>query len=573
MRRWLAPSVTAAWWICRFHPELLDGEHLHVVLPGAGPIEAADAGRWFAFLPWLAGRPALKTQVTMVSGELLISQDSAPTGTFLRGCTLDGANRTQEARLVAAQPAAELFSGTLGQWRAQTGGVTDCCLLFAPGFEQHWEEWFAPGELLDCLRSGVPTGVFPYSMMDGLVDQQMLRICGMEYEHQDLTPNPWHLDHDMAAHLGSFAQFAWELRVPRPPTEVHVDAAALKEFEEAQDYVRDDFLELGDVGITRLGSRVEVRGAGGKGENQWLVLLPKHSAVLEATGQAGEYDDRGFTPFDPPVIVPPEALVRLKGTTDPLSRMLEAVRVDQQHIAPFIDDDFADDLDGDEPDDTLADLAGTSEADLKDGMQSLLKQAAGREVDADSFMRDMRIAGGLHGPTHPSWWDLLENLGWRPNNYVEEPDRLRPAFVLAAARRNVQLPVICEAYAYLPDDKEDDLAEEAKADVARRYPGGALLVFKDMPYREIEGHKYSFGGMLYWKKSWTPFAMCAALRSLDDLIDQVEGGFRIGMADPRFADDCYIAAPFNRMCHGADPNEQTPMIGLKSRHWVTLLPG
>jgi hypothetical protein len=320
---------------------------------------------------------------------------------------------------------------------------------------------------------------------------------------------------------------------------------------------------------------VEVRGSGPRAKKDSLVLLPQHSAVLESTGEAGEYDESGFSPYDPPIIVPREALENLCAKPDALSRMLEAVRVEREHVAPFLMDegDFdLSDFDG-ALDKQVGQVRAMTEGEMKEGMRSFLKKALGREVDPDSCMREVRIAGGVHGPTHPSWWDLLENLGWAPSDYVDEPHRLEPAFVLPASRHGVQLPAICESYGYFPDDKDDELAEEAMKDVARRFPSGALLLFKDMPYREVDGHQYSFGGMLYWRKTWTPFAMCAAMKSLDDLLDQVEGGFRIGMADARFADDCYVAVPFNRMCHGLDPNERTPMTGLGMGKWITLLPG
>jgi hypothetical protein len=206
-------------------------------------------------------------------------------------------------------------------------------------------------------------------------------------------------------------------------------------------------------------------------------------------------------------------------------------------------------------------------------MHAAIRTVMGPDIDPEAVMRDLRGAGAQDVPVHLAWSDLFWSMCWDTDDWHEEAPRYSHAFMLPCWRRAVSVPVVCEYYTYFPEDRDDDLANAAMAEVSRRYPEGAALLFKSIPYCVVNNHKYQFGGMLWWRKTWTAFALRNGMKGIDDVIDQVEGGFRIGDDDPRYCDDaCSIAVPFNRLCMGLDPNERQRTLAVSAGRWVMAVP-
>jgi hypothetical protein len=571
LRMVLTPVASVAWWIAKFAPEVLEQAtqrgSLQVLLPGVS-IEGLDEGRWFAFLPWMLGLSGVDARVYLVGDELIAGEVGASSSAETSRSALQLPGRTPAADAVKNQPPAEIFNGLLGEWREAVGRDVriDACVLFSPGLVSHHETWMTEEDLLPILRARTPLGFFGYSLMDCLEDQEILALWGIHFEPATEAPNPWRGDHELSSLIGAVAGMAWRCEVASVPETVRLDEEAFEEFQSLMGYLTDDFRDFGDGDPTleRLGARWEVHRQGSPDETDAIIVLPKDVGVLESTGELGQMGEEGFRACDPPIVVPAEVLAARPADSAVMKRVLWAIRTHRDWAGPALDSSRDSDL--------L--FGGMTDEDMREGMREFLSGVLGRDVDPDAFMREMRAQGGAHGPTHPAWHDLFNALGWEPGEWTERPARHSHAFVLRSGGRRLSMPVICEAYAYSPDDRDDELANEALVEVARRYPGGAALLFKSMPYCEVSGHKYQFGGMLWWKQKWTAFALTSRMTSIDDVIDQVEGGFRIGDDDTRYCeDDCSLAVPLNLMCQGMDPNKPGKLLALKSGAWTTVLPG
>lgn len=559
----LAAVASVARWLALEQPDLLERDELTLLIPGASGVECADDGRWFSFLPWLLNRPGLKVNVYLVGTELSLNLGLSGSRAAIRGTA------TPAAAQVARYPKANLFSGTLGQWRKAAPNVSvNACVLFSPGFSSHHETWFAPGELVPSLSGDIPLGIFSYSKLDALEDQEVLKLLGFQFAVRELGPNPWVLEHDHLDAVGGFAYYPWSLERVVAPAEVNFDNPDLRDYLELQQVLREDAEQLGpDQAIERLVKSIPLRTANGNSPVDWLYVLPCDTGVLKLSGRVGYLDEDGFTPVEPPLQVPADVLATRPDESDVLACAMWALRLYRDRVSPLLDEHE----ENEDPD--LASLFGDlSDDTMSQWFKQFSKKAVGKELDYGEFMNQMRASGGVHGPTHPSWFDLLSSLGWSPDEYLENPDRFEAAFSVPGPGRKM-VPVVCEAYAYLPDDADDALANEALAELPSLYPDGVLLLFKSMPYQEVQGHKYSFGGMLYWSGKWAPFAMTQAMTSLGQVIAQIQSGFSFDAVLPQYADDhASIAIPFNRMCYGLDPNENGPIMGLKAGKWVTLMP-
>lgn len=212
--------------------------------------------------------------------------------------------------------------------------------------------------------------------------------------------------------------------------------------------------------------------------------------------------------------------------------------------------------------------------DMKAGIEGFIEMATGKRMDADDFFNQVRLSGGLQGPSAPAWFDLLSNLGWQLESWQEDAPRFSPAFVAIGRGGDVELPVICENYPFAPGDDGDVLAREAKKAVAERFPEGAILTFKTMFSMDFEGQRYSCGGLYLTRHQWRPFALSAAMGSLDSLLDQVKERFSFNAPAPKYADGGLgVAIALNRMTHGKDPNDhEQQMISISSGTWYSVIP-
>lgn len=228
-------------------------------------------------------------------------------------------------------------------------------------------------------------------------------------------------------------------------------------------------------------------------------------------------------------------------------------------------------LNGQEDDGRVFNL---DEDEIRSGMEQFIEMATGESIDADEFMNQVRLAGGIHGPSAPSWFDLLSTLGWNIEDWDEKATRFQPSFVVVDQSGRTRIPVVCENYPYAPGDDGDNLVTAAKKALSELYPAGAMLTFKTIFSMEANGRTFSCGGLYYTKKQWRPFALSRHTNGLDALLHQQEEGFSFNAPDPRYADDgCAVAVGLNLMTHGKDPNDHDqPMIRLASGTWFSVLP-
>lgn len=559
----LAPAASVARWLASDQPALLERPELAILVPGASTPESRDDGAWFAFIPWLAGKPGLKVSV------ILVGLPSSQANTFGDEGLPIRTQRTQVDQ-IAKYPKATIFRGSVGQWRQANPEVAvDASVLFSPGFSTHADTWFAPGELVPFM-TGTPLGLFSYSRMDALEDREALKLLGFQFTARELPLNPWHIPHEHIEIWGSYAHYAWCLSQVIAPETIDPQNPAMREWLSLHDYMQEAVMEAGpDQILGQLGKAFAVSRANDAAATDEIYILPYDTGVLKSSGLVGSLDEHGFLPLDPPVHVPAEHLAAKPDDSDEMARISWAIRLHRDVVAPMVNEAE------EGPHEFLNEIGTLDEASMAEWFKDFAKKATGREIDYEDFMRQVRLNGGAHGQTHPRWHDLLETLGWAPHDYDDEPERFDPAFYVTGKRHAPEgLPVICEAYPYLPDDEGDELAHEAMETVADWYPDGALLLFKGMPYKEIQGHKYCFGGLLFWDDAWHVFAMNQTMTSVDDVIEQIMSGFSFENVNPQYADDgTAVAIPFNRMCYGADPNEPISMMGLTTgTGWVTLMP-
>ena len=536
----LSPAASIAWWVARARPELLEQDSLRVLVPGAGSIETTDNGRWFAFLPWLLGRPTLQTEVVLVGDDLadtkarrkLADSDKPPN-------TLSG-DKSPTNSYVAHLPKCVMFNGTLGQWRATAGQAApaDVCILFSPGFVSHYKTWLTESDLLPLLREGRELGVFFYSRLDGLEDAEILRLLGIEVAATELKRNPWQFPNEERELLGCFAQFAQTLKATSVPARLDIHNAAVQDFLDLEAYsMRGAEFLAGDMGLERLGAVTTVLNEADGGEMP-VIELPRGHGVSPLTGTVGNFDGEEFTPCDPPVLVPLRELAARPADEPLIERIFWALKLHRDVIAP---------------------------------------QLEGREdSEEDSFFQELfpvDVITETVAPMHPNWMALLTHLGWTPEDYEDDTVRLEPAFWVSSQHYGMSFPVICESYAYFPDALNAPVARAAMERISDEYPDGALLLFKSLPYRDVQGHKYHFGGMLFWKRKWSAFALNPQMHSIDAILEQLASGFTFETVNPKYADDdCNLATPFNQMCEGLEPSKKTQMVPAQQGSWVTLVP-
>lgn len=184
----------------------------------------------------------------------------------------------------------------------------------------------------------------------------------------------------------------------------------------------------------------------------------------------------------------------------------------------------------------------------------------------------LRLSGAdLKLPVHYLWYNILRHLGWEIFEDVEDPERFAPAFYVAP-QSGPRVPVVCEVYAYVPGDTSDKLQREAERFIERHYPDGALLLFNAVPYREVDGKPYSFGGRLFRARQWRDFAINEHMSSFDAVLEQVASGFEFGQDLPRWADEqARLAAAATLMSYEVDTPEAAKLVSLKTGDWHMLI--
>ncbi len=574
-----APASLARW-IHSFHPELCQRPTLHIVLMGVAGMDGVDSGRWYSLLPWLLGNESLKVRVTLVGYELF-GEGEQPFHAK-RKATLTSPAEARVANLLAP---ARLVPGGVAAFMASPAGQepVDAFFAFNPGLADA-QSWFDPGNLEAVCRRGVPVGVASYCEHERVDEVEMLETAGYTVvdRHED---NPFA---GQPSDSGVWAGTLWEIGQAPPADFVPDDQRQQRlvaYFESSKRFLNEN----GRTPLLDAGMVVPLQVPGEPVARQMIRLLTPFIGVDRDTGQLFEMDEAGRL-LNVLELKLPEPLMQrypqgpfgfehlnwtheAQDTAESLSNsvdepgMLESalrlaaeVAERRQRNAPPGSEESEDDR-----------LFAMSKDDMMKGVADLLKRSTGEEIDPESFMRDMRASGGLHGPTHDAWWNLFSHLEWDLEEVTDDPERLEPAFVAHSAS-GVSLPVVCEAYPYLPGDDQDELAEEAKAVLAEQYPDGAILVFKVMPLKLVGDHHYAFGGLLYLRQQWRPFALCDSMRGLDALLEQRELGFSFNTPDPRYAEDLGLAKALALMTHGRDPNAPSRVFHMKHGEWLMPVP-
>ncbi|MGF6440548.1 hypothetical protein [Paraburkholderia youngii] len=540
----LAPAASTAWWIAQSQPELLTRESLVIVQAGAGALEFLDDGRWFAFLPWLLGRPDLKTRVILVGEGLAASASPLRRG-----------NASDARRHIAHLERSEAFPGTVAQWRAAQEQSThvDAYTLVSPGFAEEHRTWFAADSIAAVLKQGIPVGVFGGSRFEALEDQEVVRRLGLPGERAEPALNPWRLVRENTEGSEGFAHSAWTLTCTGVPTPLGLETDEFCAFMDLYEHGRVDAKAYGGVrALESLGKRWPIPASGPRAADA-LIELPRNYAVSESTGDVGYLHPGGFTPLDAPrIVVPAERLGSRPANEDVIARVYWALDLHRNWIEPQLEKRAPASTSGSPGDAAL--------------------RAAVSSIDPGA-MSHRRVEGGDRGPTHPHWAILFRHIGWTLENYNPTPARFEPAFVTPATKHGKSLPVFCEAYGYVPGDTDDAEASDAMLQLSRSFPDGSIVLFNLMPYIEVAGNKYQFGGMLFWDRQWRPFALNRQMHSADDVIDQIEAGFSFESVDPQYADNrCQLAIQFNQMCRGISPDARPESVQLTRAPWVWVLP-
>lgn len=567
----LAPSAGIAWWIATFRPELLGRSRLNILVAGAGSLECMDAGRWFHFLPWMLGMREGSIAVTLVGDELCSRANSEPMRSVgMSGPRLEASLRSSESSMILGVPSTTIVNGRLSDWRrAWPDAQVDLSVIFSPGLEEHSDDWFREDELLPILRSGSAVAAMSYSRMDHLHDRHIAGLYGLTLATERTAINPWHLRAPEQDEFGTFGLVAWELTTTRVPAKVRRDKAGWARFRAAQPILVAEFKEGGgDAGLERLGQREAIEIAD-TGKSEVLYRLPFDAVLVESNRTIYQLTDGVMVRAEPEVVLD-QSWLDCWPREPGMERLLWAVEavVEARSHVPRGEEQAP--VDGCGP----IGIRAVTQEDLYEYVRKTAKQALGRDVEPRQFMQNIRLAGGLSGPGHPCWHDLLVTLGWDLRKYDDTPPRFHKAFEIWSDRLGRALPAVCENYLFLPDDADDELAGDAMRAVEKRFPKGALLLFKGMPYRSIEGHDYSFGGLLYLEGTWRKFALNEHMKSLDVVLDQIAAGFSFEKPIARYEDAGQrVALPFSRLCQGQDPNLRGEAIGLRSGLWNLLVTG
>lgn len=361
LQRLLAIPASVAWWLATFQPKMLEQENLHVLLPGAGIHECADAGRWMSFIPWLAGRGGGSIRTSLVGLQLATDEQRRPMASGgLSRSSLEKCWATEAGHLVARRAPAEIFNGSLGAWRRSADSAPDLCLLFAPGFEEHGQEWLTEEELVGLLRTGVATGILPYSDVDGSMDMHLLQAWGLLDAPVAMKKNPWHQPHPDVERTGALALYGWHFQ-PKQPLAFEWDDAALMELAEVYGVLRPDFDRGGDAIVREIGTAADLPASAGGGV---AYLLPEGYLVVRETGEVlVPAMDGDFWPVEPEIFIPSEALADAPtDALDMFARWKWAVDLFTEFVSPVVDAE-----DSDDQEDALMELllGGALEADVE----------------------------------------------------------------------------------------------------------------------------------------------------------------------------------------------------------------
>jgi len=323
LRLLLKAPVAVAWWIVTFAPELLERDHLDLLMVGVpGGPSAGDDGRPYQLLPLLLERPRLSVDATVMLWTPKASV--APRPHYLTP------HVSLEGQAPGVGRPATMFAGTLTQLlEDREGKAFDLCLLMHPGFDERAPLW---RELLALVDMGVCVGCFARGMEKVERDAWLLQAYG--YEVSPLArANPWSRHHpDLRGH-GPWAAVGWRFEPRSNPSARHtVDLPRLRRAYEAQQFLQYEFEVWNPLEFV---GRAQPAAGDAVPNPEMFVGLPDHYAVSLRTGEVWALEPDRRVRVEGNVVLPPEILSTYPGELAPaFERLLWAVDVYRDQVRP-----------------------------------------------------------------------------------------------------------------------------------------------------------------------------------------------------------------------------------------------
>lgn len=345
----MVPAASIALWILQHAPRLADRPELDILIVNAIEFEALDHGRWFQFIPWLLGRSAMRVSVSLMGSDLSRSLASAKGN----DCTAPGTNdivgqhlRTRVWSAVSDLRPADVLPATLKELADTVvqgeRRPPDICVLFTPSFVLNLDTLLTEDGLLPLLRRRVPLALFSTSETQQLVDVYTLEAHGLLPRERDYWPNPWALPTESAERGVVYGKLGWAAEFDVVPTNLALDIRRLQELSSALGYLGKEpmFADCSDA-ILSMGESLGTAprdDALGSDVTSELIRLPRGVAVDASNGAVYQLQDLTALLIDAVPPVPAEVLEVRPGDGELLRRVLWAVQVHREHIAPFIED-------------------------------------------------------------------------------------------------------------------------------------------------------------------------------------------------------------------------------------------
>jgi len=265
----LAAPAALALWIATREPQLAAADRLRLLVIGAETVDAADAGRWYALLPQLAGA-AFELETTLV------------------GDALDLDFRSAAADCAPSRPA-RLLRMPLDEFlRTHDAGDYDLAAVFHPGMQKN-RGWLTDGSLARIVAAGTVLVGSSYEPEEAQVDAWVIACHGYAVAGDPL-PNPFYLDLGDRQNQVQWGRALWKFarQVPAPghaPDQERLDALDL-----LSRMVMHSMLET-DWPSFAPGARVELKSS--TGTRLALVHVFDRCCADPATGTLYRLGDRG----------------------------------------------------------------------------------------------------------------------------------------------------------------------------------------------------------------------------------------------------------------------------------------
>ncbi len=233
LRLLLKAPVAVAWWITTFAPELLERDHLDLLMIGVpGGPSAADEGRPYQLLPLLLERPKLTVDATV----MLWTPEArfAPRPHYSTPhISLDGQPGSRRSPRDARE-------GSLAQWLEDRDGKATGP-VHADASRASTSGNRCGRGCARCSKTGAHVGCFARGMEKVERDAWLLQAHGYEVS-PDAQRNPWSRYHPELRGHGSWAAVGWRFK-PRslPPADFAVDVARLRRAHDAQEFLQHEF--------------------------------------------------------------------------------------------------------------------------------------------------------------------------------------------------------------------------------------------------------------------------------------------------------------------------------------------